>query len=361
MFGQASCFELRLRIVGSHEPKSSDKFVRCAKSSSRIRSSKTSPTHSRLKLAAACVLLTSAAAFLHADSRVVKRWPLAGDPHGIAIGTDGTLYAGLAQPQAVVAIDPETGTTKRRVVLDSPDIASTKELVTLRIDAAGKRLFIANGSDESATILALPALTILREITIEGEAIRDALPDPNGRYLYVLGRRVHVYDFDGEHELRTIAVEDPTAIAASASRLAVFDRNGFTMYDTTNFAGSGHHSLPATVEAATFAGNALFAAAAGSLFEISGNTIVRDSICLPKGSGPQITTPAGASLILLAERTCNSSAFMAANRSVIPASLYGVDAYALAYDARKHVLYTTERAGYLTIYRVPSPRIANSE
>src|SRR2546426_1088540 len=115
MCGWANCFDLRLRIVGSHESKSSEPFVRCAKNSSRIQSSRTSPTHSRSRFAAtaACVLLTLSAAFsLHADSKIVKRWPLAGDPHGIALGADGTIYVGLAQPQAVVAIDPATGAIK---------------------------------------------------------------------------------------------------------------------------------------------------------------------------------------------------------------------------------------------------------
>lgn len=305
------------------------------------------------------MLLTSAAAFLHADARLVKRFPLAGDPHGIAAGADGTLYVGLAKPQAVVAIDPATGATKRKVVLDSADIASTKELVTLRTDATAKRLFIANGSDESATILSLPDLAIRREITIEGEPIRDALPDPKSRYLYLLGRRVHVYDFAGENELRTIPIEDPLAIAANGSKLAVFDRTGYTIYDTTTFAAGPRHALPAAVQAAVFSGNTLLAAARDTLFEISGNKIVRDSICLPNGSGPQIAAVANPTLMLFAERTCNSSAFMATERSVIPASLYGVDAYALAYDPAKNLLYTIERAGYLTIYRVPAPRIAN--
>jgi hypothetical protein len=40
------------------------------------------------------------------DTKIVRRWSLSGDPHGIAIGRDGTLYVGLAQPQAVFAVDP---------------------------------------------------------------------------------------------------------------------------------------------------------------------------------------------------------------------------------------------------------------
>ena len=159
------------------------------------------------------MLLTCSAAFSLAaaevlpsvptrDQKVVRRWALQGEPRGVAIGADGTIYVGLAQPQSVVAIESKSGTVRQRLVLDSAEIASPKELVTLRTNPARTRLYIANGSDESATILALPEMKILREITIEGETIRDALPDPKGRYVYVLGRRVHVYD--GERWIDTV-------------------------------------------------------------------------------------------------------------------------------------------------------------
>ena len=104
---------------------------------------------------------------------------------------------------------------------------------TLRI--SGSRLFIANGSDESATILSLPDLGVLREITIEGEPIRDALPDPRGRYLYLLGRRVHVYDAGGERELHALDVGDPMAIAANGKTLAVVAPEGAVLFDTSTF------------------------------------------------------------------------------------------------------------------------------
>ena len=173
------------------------------------------------------------------DSKIVRRWSLPGDPHGIAIGSDGTVYVGLAQPQAVVAIDPSRGTIKKRVVLDSAEIAATKELVSLRTNADRTRLYIANGSDESATILSLPGMRIVREITIEGEPIHDALPDPGGRYLYLLGHRVHVYDANGNEELRTIEIDDPSAIAATSSQLAVIARGRVTTFSTNNFAQTG--------------------------------------------------------------------------------------------------------------------------
>src|SRR5688572_4512092 len=205
MCGQANCFESRLRTVARHGRKSNPNFDRCASGSSRTQSSKSSPTHSRSSLTALLILLTAGAALAQTgsdalkpsptrDRKVVRRWVLPGDPRGIALGADGTIYVGLAEPQEVLAVDPTTGAIKRRVVLDSAEIASTKEMVTFRTNRERTRLFIANGSDESATILSLPDLGVLREITMEGEVIRDVVPDPKGRYIYLLGRRVHIFD-----------------------------------------------------------------------------------------------------------------------------------------------------------------------
>lgn len=331
------------------------------------------------------------------DQKIVKRWELPGDPHGIAVGNDGTIYAGLAKPQAVVAVDPKTGAVKQRLVLDSVDIASTKELVTMRINAAGTRLYIANGSDESTTILSLPDLAVRREITTEGEPIRDALPDPKGRYLYTLGRRVHVYDAEGVKELHTINLDDPMAIAASAngSLLAIVATEDFgntkatsvALYDTTTFAELAREPLQTdkTIEEALFAANdqALVALSRGSLFEkaisvgkpvkqmIAGNNgqmrmaidfgdlTSSDSICLPEGSGAQIAALASPDLLLFAERRCAAnSGFSGGNRRVTPASLYGVAAYAMAYDRKSNTIAVTDRAGFLTIYKVPRAAVA---
>lgn len=381
------------------------------RSSSRTRSSKTSPTHSRSDHTAAAVvaLLTLSAAvplfaqqaqqaYLKAvptrDQKVIRRWELPGDPHGLAIGADGTLYVGLAQPQAVEAIDPSTGLIKRRLVLDSAQIAATKELVTLRINPAGTRLYIANGSDESATILALPSMTILREITIEGEEIHDALPDPTGRYLFVLGRRVHVYDAEGQTELHTIDFQDPMAIAVnpSGSMLAVVGPQSFgsvkatvvALYDTPKFNEIARDPLQTekTIEAAFFAAGdrALIALSRDTIFEKPlnhrvtmmsaegggrmrmsidfGDLVSSERICLPDKMGPEIAALASPRLLLFAEKRCSAgSAFIGSDRLVAPASLYGVDAYAIVYDSSKNVLYATDPSGYLTIYRVP--RVAN--
>src|SRR5205085_10683475 len=77
-------------------------------------------------------------------------------------------------------------------------------------------------------------------------------------------------------------------------------------------------------------------------------------MCLPEGSGPQIMTLASSSLLLYAERSCTSSgAFTGTPRRVTSASLYGVDAYAIAYDKEANTLAVTDRAGTLTIYKVP--------
>jgi DNA-binding beta-propeller fold protein YncE len=286
------------------------------------------------------------------DAKVVKRWALAGDPHGVAIGADGTLYVGLAQPQAVVAIDAKTGAVKKKVVLDSAEIASTKELVTLRINRDGSRLFIANGSDESATILSLPDLGVVREITIEGEPIRDALPDPRGRYLYLLGRRVHVYDAGGERELHALDVGDPMAIAANGKMLAVIAAEGTVFFDTNTFTEKARAPLntDAPVDAALFATNGALVTLGRTAMSVA--TGKAHPICLPDGSGPQIAALAPNDVLLFAERRCDASAPDGGGR-VTPVSLYGVSAYALAFDRAANALVTTERAGYLTIYKVP--------
>jgi hypothetical protein len=303
------------------------------------------------------------------DQKVVRRWSLPGDPRGIALGTDGIAYIGLAKPQAVIAVDARSGRIKKRVVLDSEEIASTKELVTVRLNRAGTRLFIANGIDESVTILALPGLGVVREITIEGEPIRDALPDPTGRYLFLLGRRVHIYDGDGKSELRTINLEDPTAIAvtASGSTLAVVAPAVVALYDTNTFEEIARHSLPTEkqIDAALFAAGdrVLMALSPNMLYQKllarQGTAINRERICLPEGSGPQIAALVSPELLLFAERRCSNGGFAGSSQLVAPASLYGVNAYAVAYDPTANLLYTTERAGYLTIYRVPRAAVAH--
>ncbi len=324
------------------------------------------------------------------DTKIVRRWSLSGDPHGIAIGRDGTLYIGLAQPQAVIAVDPKTGAVKKQVILDKAEIAATKELVTLRTNADASRLYIANGSDESAVILSLPDLGTLREITIEGEAIRDAVPDPKGRYLYLLGRRVHVYDASGENELHTLPIEDPMAIAASEHYLAVIASEDFgstkatsvALYETSDFKELARDPLETTekIEGAVFSPDekAIVAISRDHLFEKPvvrsaktmtkgsdgqmrmsggfGDFVNSDRICLPDKAGPQILTLAPGNMLLYAERRCSSSgAFTGSQRRINPASLYGVDAYALAYDRDSNTLAVTDRAGYLTIYKVPRP------
>jgi hypothetical protein len=331
------------------------------------------------------------------DQKVVRRWKVEGEPRGLAVGKDGTLYVGLAAQQAVLAVDPKSGAVLRKVVLDHAEIAATKELVSLRMNRERTRLYVANGSDESATILGLPDLHVIREITIEGERIRDAVPDPKGRYLYLLGRRVHVYDASGETELKTLPLEEPMALAAAGSGnvLAVIGTHDFgnakatvaAMFDPRTFTELAREPLQTTekIEAATFSGDdrALVALSREHLFEKpviasaaktmtkSGNGPMRmtldfgdlvnsDRICLPTVSGPQIVTPGAGDMLLFAERRCNSSgSFSGSSRKITPASLYGVDAYAIAYDSGSNTLAATEAGGVLTIYRVPRPAIAH--
>ena len=326
-------------------------------------------------------------------NKVVRRWALPGDPRGLAIGGDGTIYVGLAEPQSVVAVDPKTGAIRRRLVLDSAEIASTKELVTLRTNGDRTRLFIANGSDESASILSLPDLAVLREITMEGETIRDAVPDPRGRHLYLLGRHVHVFDGEGDTELRTLQIEDPMAVAVSSdgALLAVVATEDFgttkatvvALYDTNTFAEITRDPLQTDkiIEAAMFGDRdrSLLAFARDSIFEKRltlrptrireggtttaamrvdiGELVNSSHVCLPEGSGPQVATLSTSDQMLVyAERRCGASGtFSGSSKGVLPVSLYNVNAYAVAYDRKSKKIVATDRAGFLTIYNMPRP------
>ena len=333
------------------------------------------------------------------DRKIVSRWALSGDPRGVAVGRGGTIYVGLAKPQAVIAVDPARGAITRQLVLDSPHIASTKELVTLRTNPERTRLYIANGSDESATILSIPELAVLREITMEGEMIRDVIPDPRGRYIYLLGRKVHVFDGEGQTELRTIEIDDPMAIAVSAngSMLAVFATEDYgsaratavAVFDVDdNFSELARDPLQTSeaVEGALFANRdrsliafgrdrlyekpvisrparALKQESAGGPLRMTidfGDLVNSNHVCLPEGSGPQIATLTSADdLLVYGERRCSASgAFSGSTRRVTPASLYGITAYALAWNDATNTIVATDPAGYLTVYRVPRAAVA---
>jgi hypothetical protein len=332
------------------------------------------------------------------DSKVVKRWKIGGDPRGVAVGNDGTLYVGLAGPQAVAAIDPKRGVITKKVILDSADIASTKELVSIRPDATGQRLLIANGSDESATILSLPSLSVLREITLEGESVRDFVSDGEGRHLFVLGRKVHVFDSAGQTRIKTLEVDDPMAIAISQSGsiLAVIGSENFgnvtatvaVLFDTKTLNEIAREPMQTEkrVEAAMFAANdrALIAAGRDALFEKPlvkkaqktmqsnasgqmrmaidfGDLVSSERICLPTGAGAQILARGGAAgdVVYFAERRCSASGtFSGSDRRVMPASLYGIDAFALAVDRAANWIAVTEQGGLLTLYRLPRIALA---
>jgi len=326
---------------------------------------------------------------------VVRRWSLTGTPRGIAVGDGGTIYVGLAGPQSVVSIDPLASAIVREKTLDRKEIASTKDFSTIRIGNRGRRLYVAQGSDESVTVLSLPDLEITREILIEGESIRDALPDPAGQFLYVLGRRVHVYDIEGRRAIRKLSDLDPRAIAtdSAGSVLAVvgfeqFPNGRATMvafYDTTSFDEIGRMPLQTDREIRS----AFFAAGDEVIVTIAddwigeaparprkepiptatststnmrlridfGDLVSSEAICLPDGAGPQIATtdPAG-TLVVFAEKRCSAgSSFIASKRRTKSASIYGIGAYAVA-RTPEGLYAASDPAGYLTIYRKPEGR-----
>jgi len=321
------------------------------------------------------------------DKRVLKRWIVPGSPRGVALAADGTLYAGLSERQSIAAIDPRTGRIQREVVLDSEAIAATKELVTLRLDAPRKRIIAANGSDESVSILSVPELAVLREITLEGEVVRDAIADPQGRFLYILGRAVHVWDAEGEREIISIPSPAPMAIAVSASGhlLAIVGSDEFesgratvvALYDPASLKEIARKPLQTDREIQA----ALFAAEDRSLVVVAqdwlaekpldpgpekkmstlaprisvdfGDLVSSDQVCLAKNSGPQIlVTGRKSSVVHFVERRCShaGSAFDASTRKVTWSSVYGVPGWAAEYDARDDSLWVSDPAGFITQY-----------
>jgi hypothetical protein len=321
---------------------------------------------------------------------VEKRWRLDGTPRGVAVAPDGTIYVGLAASQSIVAIDAAKGAIVSEAVVDREEIASTKDFATLRI--ARDRLYVAQGSDESVTILSLPALEVVREILLEGEPIRDALPDPAGKHLYVLGRKVHVFDAAGEREIRALGDVEPTAVTTDAKGriLAVVGFQSFpngkvsvaVFYDAATLREIGRVPLQTEREivATFFAADerVLVAVARDWLAEAPatpreekkpqgdatamrmrielGDLVSSETICLPDGAGPQIAAAASGSLVLVAEKRCAAGgAFTATKRRTRVASLYGIAAYAMS-PMRDSRWAATDPAGFLTIYAQPEPK-----
>lgn len=302
----------------------------------------------------------------------------------------------MPKNQSVLEIDPATDAIVREVVLDDPDIAATKELVTMRYDARNERLVIAQGSDESVTILGLPELGVVREITLEGELVRDAIPDPLGRYLFVLGRDVHVYDAEGDAVIRTLREVDPMAIAVSddGAHLAVIGSEEFSagratvvsLWDLTTLREIAREPLQTDrpIRAAVFAANGeVLAVVADDWFAEKpllsrqgtaemkedssgqqrmkftfGDLVSSETICLSEAAGPQAVASSGdGTLVYFPEKRCGSSgSFVGSKRRVRGASLYAVDAAALFVDPASGRIWASEPAGHVTLYRAPAPR-----
>src|SRR6185436_774224 len=218
------------------------------------------------------------------------------------------------------------------------------------------------------------------------------------RYLYLVGRHVHVFDKNGGTELRMLDIADPMAIAATSNgnALAVVATEDFgsakatsvAMFDTTSWEMVSRDPLQTDqrIESAMFApdDSALVALNHEYLFEKPitmrrtalpmtaeasgamrmrievGDLVNSDRICLPEKSGPQIATfIPSANTLVYAERRCSAGVgFAGSKRRVSPASLYGVSAYAIAHDPASNTIVATDPAGFLTVYKVPRVMLA---
>lgn len=396
MFGQGRCSRSRSKMMDERKKSSNGTSGRCARNFSQTPSWRTI----RSRSVASAVLLLFALDLLAAakfvavptrDRRIEKRFSLTGSPRGIAVASDGTLFVGLADSQSIVHLDPKTSKVISERILDRAEIAATKEIVSLRMGADGKTLVAANGSDESVTILSVPDLAVTREIGLEGETIRDAIPDPAGKYLYVLGRELHIYDAAGSSQIRTIREPAPMAIAVDSTgrHLAVIGSEKFAsgdatvvaLFDTTNFREIAREPLQTdrAIIAATFAaGDAAIVVVAEDWFAEKsvrsrgtrglqneggkvrvridfGDLISSQRICLSPAAGAQILARGfDASSVIFAEKRCAAGeSFTASQRLVTPKSIYGVSAAALAIDRAAKLVWVTDPSGFVTAYRAP--------
>lgn len=329
----------------------------------------------------------------HSDRsvNVVRRWSLPGTPRGLAVDRDGLVYVGLSDRQSILRIDPSRDLLEKEIVLDRPEIASTKEIVTLRFDRsrAGERLLAANGIDESLTILSTPELAVLREITLEGEVVRDAVGDPLGRYLYILGRDVHIFDHQGAMKIRTIREPRPSAISVSRTGrlLAVAGSERISGIEVTTVAlwdvetmkeleripmqtdakvvgltfAAGDRALVAATETAVLqlaldrdkTEKALIAADDGLRTNIAAADLIStDTVCIDPSSSPQVISlgPTGSELLFPEKRCGRGGSMTGGPRYVSVQSLYPLEAFAIAWDPTREAVFATS-GDQLVLYR----------
>lgn len=323
---------------------------------------------------------------------MVSRWQLDGTPRAIALGGDGVLYVGLADTQEIAAIEPATGRVIARQQIDREEIAATKDFVSMRRTAAGDRLVIAHGSDESVSIYSLPDLAPVREILVEGELVRDAVPAPDGSFVAVLGRDVHVWSRDGRQLVRVLRELDPMALAVSSDgkTLAVIGRETFPsgavsmamFFDTATWEETFRRPLQtereirgamyaaddsvivvwtddwlAEVEARPVQSNFDTSGRAPRVRVGFGDLVNSESVCLPEVSGPQGVVLAKESVLVIAERRCSTSGSMSGSRRVLrSASLTGVEAWSIVWDEERELVIASDPRGTLTMYSLPAPQ-----
>ena len=324
------------------------------------------------------------------DRRVVKQWVVDGSPRALAAGVDGTLYVGLSGSQEILALDPDSGKILQRKQIDHAEIAATKDFVSMRLTADGDRLVIAHGSDESVTIHALPELGPVREIGLEGELVRDAVPAPDGSFVAVLGRDVHIWSRDGGELLRVLRELEPMALAVSSdgSTLAVVGRESYPsgtvsvaiLFDTATWSETFRRPLETerSIRGAAFAADDSVLAvwtddwiaevamqAPRSTFDTSGETarvriafgdlVSSEAVCLPERTGPQIATLAGRDRLVFAERRCSASGSMTGTRRKLRTiSLTGVEAWSIAWDRTRELVVASDPRGTITMYSLPA-------
>ena len=115
--------------------------------------------------------------------RIEARVPVGPEPRGVAIAPSGQhAYAAVGVANEVVQIDLNTHKITARTAVG-------REPRSLAISADGKTLVATNARSQNISVLELPTLKKLRDISIEGDNLRQATLSPDGRFAYTVNMK----------------------------------------------------------------------------------------------------------------------------------------------------------------------------
>jgi 6-phosphogluconolactonase len=148
-------------------------------------------------------------------------FPTAGAPNGLVVDATGThVYAAESQPNELSGFSIDTTTGALTAIPGSP-FAASYAIQTPVMDAGGKRLHVANGTDVDCFLVdaSTGALTEIGLSYTNGRALALALDGPDN-FLYVLDNvdnQIEVFSIDPTDGSLTLITGSPFALFPGAS------------------------------------------------------------------------------------------------------------------------------------------------